>query len=111
VAPDHDDLKPRAHAATASQRWRAVGGQCFEWRDWGGDVVVYVEGTASTHHLSPAAGGVLTALLASAESPSLEELFCRLFTGDTPMAPHEESALHAILLDLQQMGLVTREAP
>jgi hypothetical protein len=43
--------------------WYTTGADCFDWRCWDGEGVVYVLATGATHELGSVASGVLSALL------------------------------------------------
>lgn len=79
-------------------------------RQWGDDVVVYVGHRATTHLLSQAAGGVLRALSGAPRALSVDALFAGTFgeAAGAAITADERSALNAVLLQFEQLGIAER---
>jgi hypothetical protein len=100
--------------AGALEQWRVAPGASIAWREWGGELVVYVGSHANTHLLTATSGAVLRSLLACDAPLALQAVFDRAF-GDpqvarSDMSPAESEALGAMLRDFERLGIVTRLA-
>jgi DNA-binding response OmpR family regulator len=94
--------------------WRASAADHFDWRLWDDEAVVYVVDTGVTHSLSPAATGVLVALLQRPGQMHTEpELLCAV-DGDVDLTAASAQAdlgmLREVLASMQVMGLVERSS-
>ncbi len=100
-------------ASLLATKWHALGTEQTALHEWDGEYVVYVFQQATTHLLDGTAGTILKTLSATAEALSTDEIGARGFgvssAPDGAMPSIEEhSALHAVLLDLERIGVVVR---
>jgi len=113
----HAELRPPDYVAEHG-RWSLSG--IFDWREWDGEFVVRVEGTASTYMLSTLTGETLMALRDGAAY--VDEIATRVFEDCTAPNPAtaalvarfavacpETQSLLAALATLEALGLATAE--
>jgi DNA-binding response OmpR family regulator len=95
--------------------WSSAAAGRFDWRLWGDEIVVYVLATGCTHELSPAASGVLAALLrqpgvALTEGELLSELSAPDDFDEEELSPEsrdiEAQTLRELLAHMNDMGLI-----
>lgn len=97
-----------------SRQWRAVGLDCLEWREWGGEFVVYNEVTASTHLLEPIMAAVLQLLCNEQCFIETNVLERRMFGENLEKMSNNTGAafsLEPILTELERVGLVETSTP
>jgi hypothetical protein len=97
-------------------RWHIPGSEIIDWHEWGDEFVVRVASRAETHLLSPAAGGLLLALLDSRSPLTLEALYGKVCDVLEPaskdisrITASERNSLRAIFADFERLGMASRE--
>jgi hypothetical protein len=107
--------------------WLVAPADSLEWREWDGELVVYLDQRGSTHLLTPYAGAVFLTLLDGPPLVGLGELLSRLAMEEglapspEPAAPREARAPEAqasagadreqvlqVMAEFERIGLVRR---
>lgn len=94
---------------------------CFDWRAWDDEAVVFVHASGDTHALGPAASALLLAMLRDGgparQAPAWLALITDAAPGEpatadtAPITDAEALAFEQVLLGLERIGLVVRQAP
>jgi PqqD family protein of HPr-rel-A system len=93
----------------ASDAWLVTSADLLEWREWDGELVVYLDGQGSTHVLTPYAGAVFLTLLQGPPDVHMNDLLARLAPDEEAQAkpPSREHVLQ-VMAEFERIGLVRR---
>lgn len=108
------DLAGAPASGDDSHGWLVAPTQSFLWREWDGELAIYLDEQGSTHLLTPYAGAVFLTLLQGPSSIGLEELLARLAPDEAPFG-HEKlpeagsrQDVLQVMAEFERIGLVRR---
>ncbi len=97
--------------------WGAAPPSHFDWREWDGDIVVFVAATGDTHELGPEGSTLLGAMLGHPGAWHRAEVWLSMTTTEVDGSPAtdftdgELRAFEHLLASLQRIGVVSQPAP
>ena len=107
------DLSGNPLPADSPESWTIAPAETIAWREWDGELVVYLDELGSTHLLNPYAGAVFLTLLHSGPQLSLDDLIERLDEDDSvhagiPPQARDRAPVRQVMAEFERIGLVQR---
>lgn len=93
--------------------WTIAPADTIAWREWDGELVVYLDEVGSTHLLNPYAGAIFLTLLQNGAGLGLDQILDRLNDDDLAIndalrAPGDALPVRRVMAEFERIGLVRR---